>query len=144
MSPGPSLPWSLSEARSALLTIILGGGLMGLAWWQSSGTGKLAEQSTWVGVGVVALAVIGAGNLLWVVSGRRAVRVRRDELVSGIEALGVVAAARLADSGDEVVRRVAVAGTDRYHREGCLLVRDKRVKPVRSTGRLRPCEMCDP
>jgi hypothetical protein len=41
---------------------------------------------------------------------------------------------------------VAVAGSNRYHADSCLLVRGKPVRTVKPSapGRRRPCEMCRP
>lgn len=156
------MPWSLSEARTAFVTTAVGLGLLAWAWWQSSGTGNaqhareidalkgigMHDHATYTVVGVVAVMVIGIGSLSWVLSGRRAVQLRHDEIIGRIESATAVAATSSIGASADDIALVAVAGSQRYHRTFCLLVRGKHVRQVSSAGGppngLRPCEMCEP
>jgi hypothetical protein len=128
------------------VTATAGIALLAWSWWQSSGTGKLDRQTTWTAVGVLAVSLIAFGNFLWVSSGRRAVRLRRDQLAAAIEQAEFVALPGSSGASTTVSSYVAVAGSNRYHRDTCLLVRGKQAQRLR-TGRtmngLRPCEMCE-
>src|SRR3989442_1667426 len=68
--PRPAVPWSLSDARTTFSTTAVGSGLLVWAWWGSSGTGKVADQTRWTVLGVIAVVVIGAGIFFWVSAGR--------------------------------------------------------------------------
>ena len=135
-------PWSLADARTAFLPVVLGMVLLGWAWWESSGTGKLDEHTTAVVFAVLAAAVCLAGCYAWVSAGRRAVRERRAALIGALELALPAPSVVLVDTeaGDGLV---TVAGTQRYHRAGCLLVRGKVVEPASAHGRTA-CEMCRP
>ena len=144
----PSVPWSQSDARTAFVATMVGVVLLAWAWWGSSGTGKLDQQTMWGTVSVFALALIGMGNLFWLISGRRAIRRRCDALAEQIGQATFTTAASAAPPSAGASVLVAVAGSDRYHRDTCLLVQGKDVRQVPERGRgrdrLRPCEMCEP
>ena len=145
MTPSrPSVPWSLSEARTAFLSLVLGAGLLIWSWWQVSGAARLSRQTTWLVVGVLGVMVVGLGSLLWVTSGRRAVRVRRDHLGDRIEDFLRGATPVGPPSGPGRAGLVGLRGSVLYHRDGCLLVHGKPVNALRGPGRRRPCEMCEP
>jgi hypothetical protein len=148
-SAGPTVPWSLpSDARTTLLTTTVGVGLLVFAWWESSGTGNLDHQTTWVALGVLAVFLIGMGTLFWVLSGLRALRLRCEELMNRIENAELVAVPRTTGRSVTASPFVAIEGSGRYHQEDCLLIQGKEVHPVPSGARtldgLQPCEMCEP
>jgi hypothetical protein len=148
--PEPSVPWSLSEARTSFIAVTLGGALLVWSWWQVSGLARLSGQTTWVVVGVLGVMVIGLGSLLWVTSGRRAVRERRNDLAGLLE--DVLAARYPREQAAEpetpatpaAAGLVALRGSTRYHRNDCLLVHGKEVTALPGPGRRSPCEMCEP
>lgn len=143
-APGRTPPWSLADARTAFLPVALGGVVLGWTWWESSGTGKLDEQTTAVVFAVLGAAVCVAGCFAWVAAGRRAVHERRVVVIGALELeleRSPRGASVTADTEHDGV--VGVAGTSRYHRPGCLLVRGKAVEPGATSGRTA-CEMCRP
>lgn len=135
------MPWSLSEARTSFLTGIAGVALLVWGWWGSSGSGQLSRQTDWADSGVVGVVLIVIAAVIWVSSGRRAVKARKDLCAEGLEQL-FPNAARGAGIGDVFV---FLPGSNRYHRGDCLLVAGKhgRSAPIGS-GELSPCEMCRP
>jgi hypothetical protein len=141
-----TLPWSLSDVRTTSLTIAVGIVLLGWSWFQASGTAEMSSQVSWLAVSVFAAVMATAGSCNWVWAGRRAVRVRRIALVSSVtdEILGGEVEVAAAADGDPTAVPVTVPGTDRYHRDDCLLVQGKRVEPLAEASGRRPCEMCRP
>jgi hypothetical protein len=144
----PTVPWSLSDARTGFLTTTVGAGLLVWAWWETSGAAAVQDHTTWTAVGILAVTLIAAGNLFWVMSGRRAVRLRGAELVRKVEEVQLLARPIPRARSITVSPFVVVPGAGRFHRESCLLVRGKVVHRVPAdVGQqdgLRPCEMCEP
>ena len=147
ISPRAQVPWALRDARALFFMTCGGLGALFLSWWAASGTGKLNRQITWMVVAILGIIVIGAGNFLWLLAGRRAVGVRRRRLLEGLEALdaGALVAGAEGASAD-VPMYVTVPGSARYHLPSCLLVRGKSASPVEGKKRraAKPCEMCRP
>ena len=139
-----TLPWSLSEVRSTGLPIAVGIVLLGWSWFQASGTGRMSSQVGWLALAVFATVVATTGACNWVWAGRRAVRTRRVELIEALTAEILGPEPELAADGDPTSVPVTVAGTSRYHRDNCLLVKGKPVQRLASTNGQRPCEMCQP
>ena len=141
-----SVPWSVADARFALSAGVVGVVLLAWGWWQSSGTAKVGDAVPGVVLGVVAALAVVMGGLSWVAAGRRAVRGRRREMVARLEVSALLGPTRADDMSVAVL--VAVAGSPRYHREDCVLVRGKKVERmpegVRLIRRRTPCEMCEP
>jgi len=146
-------PWSISDARSALLPVVLGFLLLGWAWWDASGTGKLDDQTRSVVFAVLGGGAVVAGSIAWLSAGRRAVRIRKRTMVDLLEGSGLLApledtAESETETGAATGGLVSVKGTSHYHRAGCLLVRDKTVQAYapssRSAGTREPCPMCEP
>jgi hypothetical protein len=146
--PGPQVPWALSDARTTFFTTF--GGLAGivLAWWGASGTGRLNKQVMWMVVGIVAVIGIGIGNFFWLLAGRRAVGGRRRALVDALDAATLQRSSPSHTGNGSATAKapahVTVAGTSRYHRPSCHLVRGKPATPVRDVKNLTACEMCQP
>jgi hypothetical protein len=125
---------------------LLGLSIVGLvvAWWGVSGTARTGTQITWINIGVAAVVVGGLGNMTWLLQGRRAVALRRRELLARLPARTTVAVAPVASSPRE--KRVAVPGASRHHRPDCAAVAGKRVEEAsvakhERAGR-RPCGLC--
>ena len=145
------LPWSISDARSALLPIVFGFVFLGWAWWDASGTGKLADQTRSVVFAVLGGGAVVAGSVAWLAAGRRAVRMRRLAVVNLLEESGLLAPVSEAvesEAETEGDGLVVVKGTSRYHRPDCLLVRGKSMQTTSrgasATGKREPCPMCLP
>jgi len=124
---------------------LLGLSLVGIvvAWWCASGTATFNRQLTWLNVGVAAVIVGGLGNMTWLLQGRRALALRRRELLNAIAVADVEKAPAV---GGEDDTRHAVAGTTRYHRSGCAAIAGKKTKAMSAAkheraGR-RPCGLC--
>jgi hypothetical protein len=147
ISPRAQVPWGIRDARALFFMTCGGFGALFISWWVASGTGKLDRQIAWMVVAIIGIVVIGAANFLWLLAGRRAVGARRRTLLEGLEALDadVLAKGGGAALTDAPVY-VAVAGSTRYHRPSCLLVRGKAASPVDPKKRrnVTPCEMCLP
>lgn len=145
---GRTVAWSISDARTIFLTSTVGTLLLAWAWWESSGTGELNDQTTWLTVGVLAVSLVVLGAFLWVWSARRVLRERREELVGRMESTELLAALAPRRAFATESGLVALPASDRYHRESCLLVRGKAIEKlpsgVRSGDGRRPCEMCEP
>lgn len=149
--PGPTLPWSISDARSALLPVVFGFLLLGWAWWDASGTGKLDDQTRSVVFAVLGGGAVVAGSIAWLSAGRRALRIRKLTMVNRLEESGLLTPLQgtaESETATETGGLVSVKGTSHYHRAGCLLVRGKTVHAYspgsRSAGTREPCPMCEP
>lgn len=115
-----------------------------VAWWGTSGTAHTSTQITWLNVGVAAIVVGGLGNMTWLLQGRRAVALRRRELLA--ELTEVVTATPTPAALTAAETRVAVAGATRHHRPDCVAVAGKVVtrgsaSKHEKAGR-RACGLC--
>ena len=124
---------------------LLGLSVVGIvvAWWGVSGTASTGSQITWVNVGGAAVVVGGLGNMSWLLQGRRAVALRRRQLLGGLADVVTPPAVPVDGAKD---MRVAVPGASRYHRPDCAAVEGKQVKEMsvarhERAGR-RPCGLC--
>lgn len=144
----PTVPWTWSDARTGFLTTTIGACLLVWASWESSGTAAVQDQTTWMAVGILAVTLIAAGSSFWVMSGRRAVRLRQVTLLGNVEEVQLLACPAPRTRPITVSPFVAVPGAGRYHRGSCLLVRGKVVHRVPADvdqqNGLRRCEMCEP
>lgn len=140
------MPWTFADARTMVLTTAGGIGILFGAWWGAGGVDIPNSQTPWLAVGIAAIVLMATGNLFWLLSGRRAVRMRKQELLERLDVVleafeGASALPAPADT------RVVVPGSPRYHRADCLLAQGKAVRAMPANGRgkkLEPCEMCDP
>jgi hypothetical protein len=143
------VPWTLSDLRYVFVATVLGAGMIFAAWWGASATGRQNRQIGWAVIGIAGIIVIGIGNFLWLLSGRRAVARRRSNVVDTLEGRAVAggpAGLTGAAGPRPETLLLAVEGSTRYHAPACLLVRDKAVErgsrdSHEHAGR-RPCEMC--
>ena len=143
----PHTAWTLGPAL--WLALVNGGGMLLIlvAWWGSSGSVRLPNQVAWLNVGVLGVVTAGAGNVTWLLAGRRAIAERRGAMQARIAALApAVAAPDVAAAADE--RLVSRAGMTRYHRKECPLVAGKTVAGAtlarhHKAGR-HPCGVCEP
>ena len=124
--------------RPRQLAVVLVGNSVGLtlmvtAWWTTSGARSIPHQIAWLNIGIVGLILGGSSNLFWLGDGRRVLRRERSAFP--------LAVPRPAAAGPHE-QLVTVAGTLRYHRLGCVLVRGKAVTV--STGTGPACEVCRP
>jgi hypothetical protein len=123
------------------------GGLATLlvGWWGVSGTARLSHQVPWVVVGTAGLIVLGAGNGLWLLIGRRAVAERRRSLLGAFAAAPLTASTHRNGAGP---KPVWATGMQRYHRPTCQLVAGKATRSSSISAHHRagrqPCGMCQP
>ena len=115
-----------------------------VAWWGESGTARLSTQIAYLNVGVVAVVLGGLGNFTWLVQGRRALALRRRELLASIPVSALPTPPAAYPTSDEV--RVAVPGAKLHHRPDCPAVAGKRtqrrsVAAHEKAGR-RACGLC--
>ncbi|HEY1651506.1 MAG TPA: hypothetical protein VGG09_06450 [Acidimicrobiales bacterium] len=134
-------PWTRTDALIAAVVMAIGGVVCFAGWWEVSTRASMAEQIMPLDLAIVGLVVIGAGQVLWFLRGRRAVHTRRWLL------LGTAAAPRRAATviaGDD-----RLAGTERfYHRLDCPMVDDRPWGATsraahEASGRI-PCGVCIP
>jgi hypothetical protein len=143
------VPWRVGDAVTLYLATVMGFALIALAWYGAAGTAKLSTQLAWVNVGAVGVAVLGTGNVLWLLAGRRAIGARRARLLRIDSVASTIALSRSADVAPlpdgELVASVAMT---RFHRATCLLASGKDMKGAtrkahERAGR-RPCGVCRP
>ena len=128
------------------MTGLLGVFLIGAAWWGVSGTAALDAQVGWANVGVLGVVAAGAGNVNWLLSGRRAVGERRRRLLADVVETPVVANAPGVEGDGSAL--VAAEEMTRFHRAGCALAVGKATSAATRAehdreGR-RPCGVCRP
>jgi hypothetical protein len=143
-------PWGVEAGvRTVVLTAGCGLGL-GAAWWEVAGQGVFSRQIGWLTAGVMLLMVSLYALTSLVVRGRRAIGVRRSELLNdGI--LGVLAT--LSISAPTLVRvepdrtDVLVAkGLGLFHRPECPMVASREIERMSrldaETDGLARCGIC--
>jgi hypothetical protein len=143
----PASPW---EARHRVLLAVLQAlGIAGLAagYVGTSGTLRISHQVVWIDVAGAALLVSGAGVVLFLTAGRRAVGRRRLGLfgdVAGDEALSAVTT-----TAESAAALVSAPTMTKYHRGDCSFVAAKTglvagtAVAHEKVGR-RPCGVCLP
>ena len=134
----------MSDARLALPAAVIGLVLLGWAWWDASGTGKLDDQVRSVVFALIGAGAVAAGSVAWLAAGRRALRVRRLALINRLDESVLPLPVQEEAVEPESDGFVAVKGTALYHRADCLLVRGKSVQAVRSVAKRAACPMCRP
>lgn len=144
--PKLALPWRLADMLSLYAMAGVGFVALIVAWWGVSGTTRLSHQMMWVNVGAAGLLIVGAGNCLWLLAGRRAVGERRRLLLDRYEAVGgELEPPHTNGSGP---KPVTVTGMRHYHRPGCQLVEGKATSAAsvaaHRRARRHPCGMCNP
>jgi hypothetical protein len=139
--PIAGTPWSRLDALKTSLLIAVGAVVWAVGWFQVAEKPAMDEQIAPLNVAVAGVVVIGAGQALWFLNGRRAVAERRRALLGESPA---PVAAQAPAQGDELF-----AGSQRfYHRLECAMVVDRGwAAMIRATheaaGRV-PCGVCKP
>jgi hypothetical protein len=143
-----TVPWQVGDLLLLYLANVSGLLLIVVAWFEASSAVSQDTQIVWLDIGITGVIVAGAGNLLWLLTGRRAVGELRRALTPALtarfsEPTGETGpAVSTADPG----QLVAGADMTRYHRADCPLVAGKEVADApeeshRARGR-RPCQVC--
>jgi hypothetical protein len=139
------LPWQLADVLALCAFTGIGFVTLFVAWWGVSGTAEISAQVTWINGGVGGLLVLGTGNCIWLLAGRRALGERCGWLLGHLGQLPVGASVQDNGAAPEVV---SAPGMAHYHRPDCQLVIGKRATPESAAERRRhgrrPCGMCCP
>ena len=139
-------PWRPVDLVLLVATTSIGLAVLATGWWGVSGTARLSHQLPWLNLAVAGLIVLGAGNGLWLMAGRRAIATRRRHLLDAWAHVEV-ATLEVHPNGSEP-QPVWATGMTHYHRPTCQLVEGKgasaaSVATHHRAGR-QPCGMCRP
>ena len=139
------LPWRVGDLLLLYATTTTGCVLVLASWFAVAGEVRLNDQVPWLNAGVAGVIVLGAGNLAWLLAGRRSIGALRRALLTSIgdDAPTPTPVGTPADD-----RLVAGRAMTRFHRPDCLLVTGKPVRALslethEKRGR-RPCDVCRP
>jgi hypothetical protein len=138
-----SVPWGMSDLLAIYATTFVGLLLVFLAWFGTSASVRLGSQVRWTNVGVAGVIVLGAGNLFWLLRGKRATGELR-RLVLPLVPLGDERPTAISTAGP----LVAGPAMTRFHRVDCALVAGKDVTPASKDVHVRAgrdaCGVCLP
>ena len=142
-------PWTSGNACAAVAGNVVALALVLAAWLGASSRLLVSEQTGWATLGVGAAIVAGGVNTVWLLSGRRALAVRRKTALDLALPASLAAVAALAPPtphGGELP--VAGAGMTAFHRPACWLAAGRMVEDApadahRRAGR-HACEVCAP
>jgi hypothetical protein len=143
---GRPMPWRIGDLWALWVPLVAGAVLLLLSWWGTSATVNLSTQIVWLNVGVCGVMVGGAGIVVWLMTGRRAIGERRRRLLPEVVVARMVAAGvDVPTASDDLVTGVRMT---RYHRADCPMVAGKTIRrasgvQARSAG-LAPCGVCRP
>ena len=129
------VPWKLGDLLVLYVCTLGGLVLVGVGWFGTSSSVVVGDQVRWVVVGAAGVIVLGAGNLAWLLTGRRAVGELRRRLVAERRLLSVPPSA-------STMRLVSGPNMTRAHLDSCPLVAGKPVATVTATDGLRRCGVC--
>jgi hypothetical protein len=117
----PASPWSTKQRL--LLVVLLAVGVVGLVVGYSgtSGTLRVGHQVPWINLAGAALLISGAGVVVFLTEGRRAIGRRRLSLFGDV-VTGVVDDAPSSVSAADLVSAPTMT---KYHRGDCPFVADK-------------------
>ncbi len=139
-STAASTPWTRTDAVTSAVLMAVGVLVLSAGWWEVSDRASMESQIPAFNIAVLGLVLIGAGQGLWFLRGRRACSDRR-RLLLGADAAPVRSA---------VVEDVdSFPGTERfYHRPECAMASDRSWTPTsraahEQAGRT-PCGVCAP
>jgi hypothetical protein len=140
------VPWTTRAFSLAYVCAVGGLLVIGVAWFGASSSVTLNSQLRWADVGVAGLILLGAGNIAWLLTGRRAVGELRRHVLATVSPREVTVEEPATSAAGGVL--VSGAGMSHYHRPDCLFVAGRQVRRAsRQTferrGR-RPCRVCLP
>jgi hypothetical protein len=141
------VPWRIGDLILTYLVNVAGLILILVGWFEASGNLTIHDQIPWLNLGVTGIIVAGAGNVLWLLTGRRAVGELRRRLTVRLPGAGPAST-----SGPEpdTALGALVTGTamTRYHRADCPLVKGKPVTAAEEDRHLEAgrvaCDVCLP
>jgi hypothetical protein len=142
------VPWRIGDLVLVYLVNLAGLVLILIAWFEASDLLTIRAQIPWVNVGVTGIIVAGAGNVLWLLTGRRSVGDLRRRLTPRLPGSGRATSSGRAQPDTALGMFVAGTAMTRYHRADCPLVEGKPVTADsenghRAAGRLA-CHVCVP
>jgi hypothetical protein len=138
-------PWHAGDVSSLLTLNAVGLALLVAGWSMAAGRLLFHDQVSGSNVAIAGIIVAGVGNGVWLLTGRRAVGLRRRTMADAIEQRY---RSRPQPIAEETTTFVAAKGMTRYHRLDCVFVVDRKVTARRretheSQGRT-PCGVCRP
>jgi hypothetical protein len=143
--------WARPAGRLLAGANLAGAALIMIAWWGVIGAATFRQQFAGLALAAAGVTLALAADIGWVLNGRSAVAGLRRTVLPGMVALRPVRR-----SGQGVTDRPSgpsaptapfvAAGTRRYHRPDCLLVRGKDVTALSGPTAEHPeaCEVCEP
>ena len=78
------VPWRVGDLLALVGTWCAGIVLVLVAWFCSDSATSVDSQVRWLNVGVIGVITLGVGNLLWLITGRRAIGELRRLVLPGI------------------------------------------------------------
>jgi hypothetical protein len=137
-------PWGPVDAVRIATLNVVGLALVLSGWVLASGQLLFKHQVTGANVAIAGIVFAGVGDGLWLLSGRRALGVRKRTLTSAIE--HTPWKPRAVEATQPTL--VAAKGMTRYHRPDCAFVAGRRVysrkrETHENQGR-QPCAVCKP
>ena len=138
-------PWHAGDVSSLATLNAVGLALLVTGWFMASGQLLFHNQVAGANVAVAGVIVAGVGNGVWLVTGRRAVGMRREVFARSVVAY---ATDRANTPSATAALPVAATGMTKYHRPECPFVAERRVtsrtaKTHEKQGRT-PCGVCRP
>jgi hypothetical protein len=138
-------PWTRADARRSGAWCVLGLVALIICAVGASFSKTYNRELVWTGFALVSLAAAVLGGVSWVLSGTRAVRLARRDVMQSLAALTARAPASEAAAGSDVF---FTSSMSRYHVGTCPFARGKELVAAGrdDAGRagLRPCEVCTP
>jgi len=149
--PSSRTLWAAEDLIRLVLALLVGGIVVGVAWYICSGDARFNQQIGPLDAAVGGLIFAGGGNVMWLLRGRRALGERRRALMPDLEAAILPAgsvrpvATSPSDPSDLLV---AGDGLVRYHRAACPLASGRSWTGMTrgehdAMGR-QPCGVCQP
>ena len=140
---GPEGLWNRADLLRLFLPLTFGAIGLIYAWYQSSGEAEWRDNTRWIVIAVVSVAVAGAGVLMWLIAGSARLSASRRVVRAGLARrfTGRVRPVVLADATEE---RVTAPRMRRYHRPLCQLMDGKTPLAVDlDSTELSACEVCE-
>ena len=140
------IPWRVGDVLLLYTTTVAGCVLVLASWFGVAGEVRVDDQIVWMNTGVAGVIVLGAGNLAWLLTGRKATGALRRALLPTVPVTTPTETLEPASVDDG--RLVAAKGMTRYHRPDCILVLGKAVRAhslaAHQKRGLQPCDVCAP
>ena len=141
-------PWNARQRLELVVMLALGGAGLVVGYAGTSGTLRVGHQVVWIDLSGAALLVSGAGIVLFLTAGRRAVGRRRLSLFGNVT-VAQEGAREFAAATGSAAELVSAPTMTKYHRADCSFVEGKTGLQAATAvahekvGR-RPCGVCLP